>query len=230
MNSALSELTEGTDEWSNKLQDVNDKAEELLEKYPELAKYASFTNGKMSISEAGIQELQNKLEQQKSVSQLMSGAANQTKYQTDSDLAFRNIQREISWTGSGISDAEVQRIISIVASNQSLLTGTTAEIENKLKSTIPGLSDQAYDGLATNASRILDYVQQIASNNEIIASNSKINGMNALKANGFDTSRKDAEAVAFAVGNASVNKNSSYYKQAVNKYSKIEYSADENGI
>lgn len=50
---SMSELTEGTDEWNSKLKETNNQVLDLLEKYPELAKYVTRdSNGVLTINEA----------------------------------------------------------------------------------------------------------------------------------------------------------------------------------
>lgn len=61
---AMSELTEGTNEWNSKLKETNDQVLELLDKYPELAKYVHRdSNGLLTFDESGKDEFLAKQEE-----------------------------------------------------------------------------------------------------------------------------------------------------------------------
>ena len=58
---AMSELTEGTNEWNSKLKETNDQVLELLDKYPELAKYVHRdSNGVLTFDESGKEVIEQK--------------------------------------------------------------------------------------------------------------------------------------------------------------------------
>ena len=52
---ALSQLTEGTKEWRDAVQELNQQILDLLDKYPELAKYVKNENGVLTISDEDIE-------------------------------------------------------------------------------------------------------------------------------------------------------------------------------
>lgn len=57
----MSELTEGTNEWNSKLKETNDQVLELLDKYPELAKYVHRdSNGVLTFDESGKEAIEQK--------------------------------------------------------------------------------------------------------------------------------------------------------------------------
>lgn len=60
----LSELTKGTEEWDEALKDVQDSVEALLEKYPELYKYARYENGGWTISDEDLEAFQQEKEKE----------------------------------------------------------------------------------------------------------------------------------------------------------------------
>lgn len=70
---ALDTLTEGTREWRDKLREANEQARQLIETYPELAKYSHYTSqGLLEISQEGLDEALEK--QSQKVSESMSSA------------------------------------------------------------------------------------------------------------------------------------------------------------
>ena len=54
---ALDELITGTQEWKDAVQDLNQQVLDLLDKYPQLAQYVTDTDGRLSISEEGQEQL-----------------------------------------------------------------------------------------------------------------------------------------------------------------------------
>ena len=61
---ALKELTTGTEEWYDAVNDLNDKVLELIDNFPQLAKYLTRDeNGVLSIGEQGFEEAKNKSRQ-----------------------------------------------------------------------------------------------------------------------------------------------------------------------
>lgn len=61
---AIDSMKSGTEEWKNKIQEANEIVIDLLNRYPQLAKYIDDTNGRLTISKAGIEEVK-KFEKQR---------------------------------------------------------------------------------------------------------------------------------------------------------------------
>ena len=57
-NDNLDKLTRGTIEWKKQLVEINQAVLDLIEKFPSLSAYVKMTDGKLEISEKGIEELQ----------------------------------------------------------------------------------------------------------------------------------------------------------------------------
>lgn len=77
-------LKAGTEEWSNAVQKLNLQVLELLDKYPELAKYVSQVGGKLSISEEGLdfleQSTQDDLDEQQRRTLLAQKSSNTANF------------------------------------------------------------------------------------------------------------------------------------------------------
>lgn len=215
---ALSELTKGTEEWANKLNEVNEKAEELLEKYPQLARYAQYTSdGVLNISQEGIDELNKTLQENANLAHASALAANQNKLEAENDLSFRNIQREISLFG--VDDNLVSQVVQAIQENPTLMMGEREDVIDKLSTAFPFLSSETIQSIATHAGQIVPLVESISKNEESIAANAEMAGMNILKnEKGFDTSADYATQVAKVVGEAG-NKNSAQYQESLKKFS-----------
>lgn len=59
-NENLDKLTKGTLEWKKQLVEINQTVLDLIEKFPSLAAHVNMIDGKLEISEAGIEELQER--------------------------------------------------------------------------------------------------------------------------------------------------------------------------
>ena len=60
LNQELDDLTAGTDEWKQKLIEVNAEVLKLIEQYPDLTKYVKNVNGQLTIESEGWDEIYNK--------------------------------------------------------------------------------------------------------------------------------------------------------------------------
>lgn len=65
----LDSMTEGSTEWKEQLKEVNTEIETLLENFPELKKYATFSNGQWSIKEEDLDQFKQEAEQRKNFQQ-----------------------------------------------------------------------------------------------------------------------------------------------------------------
>ena len=80
----LKDLTVGTEEWNNQLTKVKESTESLLEQYPELKQYASYTAEGWQIDEDKLQEYQDKLNQNVKNAEI-------SKYNSEISLARANM-------------------------------------------------------------------------------------------------------------------------------------------
>lgn len=58
----VQDLKTGTEEWTDALKEANEEARDLLLKYPELAKYASFESGAINFDQVAVEEYKDTLE------------------------------------------------------------------------------------------------------------------------------------------------------------------------
>lgn len=81
---ALTELTVGSTEWKEQLQDINKEIESLIEKYPEFKKYATFSNGAWQVSDENIDKVlqgaENKVKQQQMIAYSSEIAVKQAQF------------------------------------------------------------------------------------------------------------------------------------------------------
>lgn len=125
----LDELVKGTDEWKSAVQSLNEQVLELLETYPELAKYISNDNGLLEISKQGqdaLLEAQTKKVQEAYRSSLM---ANAMSNEAANKSNITNYSREVryfdpdqaqyneNYTGSTLSSASTNKILDALNEN-----------------------------------------------------------------------------------------------------------------
>jgi hypothetical protein len=58
--SAIEKLTTGTDEWREAIKEANEQVMNLITQYPELVKYMSSIGGQLTISDEGLDALDQK--------------------------------------------------------------------------------------------------------------------------------------------------------------------------
>lgn len=86
---ALEELTIGTEEWNEQVQKLNENVLQLLNAFPELAQYISNINGQLSISQEGLDYIQD-MQQKRSLS------AQAGVYAANIGMNQQDIQKEIN--------------------------------------------------------------------------------------------------------------------------------------
>ena len=86
---AVEKLQKGTDEWKQSLQEANSQVLDLLNSYPQLSKYVQKdSNGKMSIAQEGLDELQQEQEQRNAYGQM--AVARAQKQASDAQIYANN--------------------------------------------------------------------------------------------------------------------------------------------
>lgn len=123
---AMSELTEGTNEWNSKLKETNDQVLELLDKYPELAKYVHRdSNGVLTFDESGKevieQKSQNSVDNAQVAAITSQANANAAKQRADEV----SLERKISYFDTSLKhglfnsyiqldDTQLQQLYSLI--------------------------------------------------------------------------------------------------------------------
>lgn len=99
LNQELDELTIRTDAWYEKLKEVNQQVSNLLETFPELAKYLKVDeNGKLTFDEAGLESVVQKRGQQTNAAQAIADISSAL---TDLYTGIIDKQREEFYSGTG---------------------------------------------------------------------------------------------------------------------------------
>lgn len=94
--SALSKLVKGTEEWYDQVNLLNDKVLELLQHYPELAKYVTMDqNGLLSINEKGQTEIKNQQRQRVYTAGMANADLQQQSYQANRKSQITDMGRNL---------------------------------------------------------------------------------------------------------------------------------------
>ena len=94
--SALSKLVKGTEEWYDQVNLLNDKVLELLQHYPELAKYVTMDqNGLLSINEKGQTEIKNQQRQRVYTAGMANADLQRQSYQANRKSQITDMGRNL---------------------------------------------------------------------------------------------------------------------------------------
>ena len=126
LNKELEDLTAGTDEWKQKLIEVNAEVLKLIDKYPDLTKYVKDVNGQLTIEEAGWTEIYDRqfetVQKATSINAVASGLLAEQNYKMSNNRADRTDK------GLEYSNYNAQAALSIV---QDATSGTDSVNINK---------------------------------------------------------------------------------------------------
>ena len=154
---SLNELTRGTYEWVQALNDANQSVLALLKDFPELAQYIENVNGKLEISPEGIKFLQE--ESQKKVEDAYKAALITSQAQKDAQIKAdkTEIKRDIGMTGQ--SDAKVDAIFEAIDKYGSGFLSDEEEVKKIL-----GVNENIAQGIVDNADSIIELSSEINTN------------------------------------------------------------------
>ena len=104
---ALDDLTKGTEEWNNQLEKVKESTEALLEVYPELKQYATYTSEGWQIDESALENYQQK--QQENIENLQIA-----KYNQEIGLAKANMLEATGSKGTSSTELAISTAVTTV--------------------------------------------------------------------------------------------------------------------
>lgn len=130
----LNSCAKGTQEWRDTLQEVNQQVLDLIEKYPDLAKYVTTnSDGVMEISEKGEEVLTKRTNDAVAAAQAASVTANQTVREKQMEVTKSDAKKSAVNTGFSSKD----KILSYAEDNVESLAGKSKEqIKQQLQSYI----------------------------------------------------------------------------------------------
>lgn len=91
----LDQLVVGTQEWKDALKETNEAAIDLLNKYPELAKFADRSGGQIKFSKEGLEEIAKTADASVAKAKVASTLANQQLREAQAAVDQANINKEL---------------------------------------------------------------------------------------------------------------------------------------
>jgi TP901 family phage tail tape measure protein len=91
----LDSLVEGTEEWKEALKEANQQAIEMLNAYPQLAKYVERVNGQITFQEGSEKAVQKELDDAVAQATLASTLANQSMRDAQNNLRQNTLNKQI---------------------------------------------------------------------------------------------------------------------------------------
>ena len=153
---ALNELTTGTEEWYDAVNDLNDKVLELIDNFPELAKYLERTeDGVLSIDEQGFKEVTQKARQKTYAAGLANANLQQDAYEAQRKSKIVDQSRRIygGWGNSkGLQEA------------MDVMKNTNFSNENELKTALQqntNLTGNEIDATIENSGAIYKLIETL---------------------------------------------------------------------
>ena len=136
---AIDEMTAGTEEWRNAIQDANLQVLDLIDKYPELANYVNNVDGRLLISDEGREVLTEQLEKAEKQARRTSLVMGAQKLNAKNDMIAQQGSTSIL-KSTGVSestrDAFYKNAIDVVnEKGNSILNGTEEEFIKALGAT-----------------------------------------------------------------------------------------------
>ena len=158
---AIEDLTIGTQEWKNAIQEANEQVLTLLEKYPELAQYVSNINGQLSISDEGLNQLaeQQNQEVQTAYQKELIGKTIARSTQGEYDKVKA---REDIFTRAGFSKEEMESVLQAIQTN-----GNAIFADAELLKQTTGIQDGLIAALMANSDELLALNASLEENTKI---------------------------------------------------------------
>lgn len=155
----LNGLKKGTIEWTNALLDANNQVLLLLEKFPSLAAYIKNVDGRLEISQEGLDFIIQ--EQQQQMLQAQRALMITQKEKADADVAASKEKFRNSAIGDSMTMETANKVSAAVEKND---TGWLAD-EKQIKAVLNVTGEQA-KAIKENSSEVIKLASELAKNTE----------------------------------------------------------------
>lgn len=167
ISDSLKDITKGTQEWYNALNDSNQAVLSLIDQFPELAKYVKNIDGRLIITQEGQDWLTEESQNQLNASQNSLMYANSQKMETSleakkSDLR-QNIQQDINLRTPG-QDVEFSNDIMTKAIDAINTQGSGFLLDSGSIQEVLGVSAQIAEALYENSSELIALAGEVSAN------------------------------------------------------------------
>ena len=233
---ALDKLEKGTRDWKDELIAVNDEVLKLLQAYPELQKYVyKDTNGKLTISDEGLDNLQDKMAQNVAYGALAVAKTQQDANQAQVEANNKEVQANVTFQGRGtktvtdsagrkrsyitngtrsISDNELDAVYDMLRYNGVNSINKESDIKEALEIAGQNSSDAIVDAIVDNGDKIVGAFrenEQLNTQNRQLLENAAQQALNNTA--GYDSSQKNNDAVVAMVASQAANLTDKYYSE-----------------
>lgn len=224
---AMHALTEGTNEWKDAVAATNEQVLNLLETYPELAKYIRRgTGGSLSVTDEGFGELNRAIEKQVNQLQFADSVAQNSASQAQLQADRTDLLRSISWLEENINGTSGENDVRYTHLDSAQLDSVLALIRSQGEQSLQSdeaiatalgvdVGDPIVSAIQSNTDRIIAFNSQQATNAaaERIRSESAIQQM-LNSQEGYNPDNPYNNAIVAAISNAS-DADSEAYKEAL---------------
>lgn len=184
---SLDELTEGTWDWVQALNNANSAVLTLLETYPELAQYITNVDGKLEISPSGIDYILEQSQKQVDTAYRTSLFATQAKADAEIRSQKTDLKRSI-----GIDERTINTLFEAIDTYGSGFLSDKEAIKE-----IVGVNNLIADNIMENSSGILELSSEIAMNSKQSETFAKQIASMALKdVEGYSSASDEERALA----------------------------------
>lgn len=220
---AMSELTEGTNEWNSKLKETNDQVLELLDKYPELAKYVHRdSNGLLTFDETGKDEFLAKQEESVNGAKVAATTAqviaNDKQATADRISLLRQTNTGVQYnTSSGFAGSWQELSMDQLNSLYNLIEkeGEQALYDKDKVREVTGASSQLLKNIVDSAGKIVDLYNKEKTQNQADDIKLQQAMLGELKTQvGFNLDSETANDVANILSKKTLDPNSEGYQNA----------------
>lgn len=205
---AMAEMTEGTQEWNDALKESNEQVLNLLQNYPELAKYVSRdSNGQLNISSEGLEELQDRQAKNLAYLNLANTQANTALSKATLNNQRTELRRNIDYVENdtpdwgfnrkNMTDKELDTLLDAVRTQGEHILTSDSAIAEALKVDV---SDPIVQAVKENVNSILDYYHKSETDDKVNRIAIEEAALQALKLqDGFQEDGENAKEIAAIV-------------------------------
>lgn len=233
---ALDKLEKGTRDWKDELIAVNDEVLKLLQAYPELQKYLyRDADGKLTISDEGLNSLQDRLAQNVTYGALAVAKTRQDANQAQIEANNKEVQANVTFNGKvnrtvdeglrkgytytatgtrSISDNELDAIYNMLRYSGVDSITRTSDIRAALEDAGQDSSDAIVNAIADNGDKIVGAFrenEQLNTQNRQLLENVAQQALNNTA--GYDSNQKNNDAVVSMVASQAASLTDKYYSE-----------------
>ena len=234
--SALSELVKGTEQWYNKIDELNDKVLQLLQTFPELANYITTTSdGILQISDKGLEEVRKTYRQRAYISGMVNADLQEKSYQAERNAKSIEEGRRI-YGGFGMFGGKdtMDAVLAAIQKNGTNILGDRDALYNAVKEQGVQLNDKQLTATMENTTQIRNLVATLeAEKNQVGALRESLVKTNLNNEQAYRNSQNKeafADIVSQAIKNQKANGLDQFQRQQIDMYGNVSKYLDPKAI